>query len=140
MNLMTLLWAVFAPVTSPSHDPQNATLTITVQNVRTKTGSVRIALMKDCGKFPDCKPVQTAIMDASNGSFQKSFTLEPGDYAVAVFHDINANDKLDTKLFGIPKEPYGFSNNFRPRLSAPKFSDCRISVGAGTKAISIRVE
>ena len=53
------------------------------------------------------------------GNLQTSFNLEPGDYAVAIYHDENGNGQLDKRLFGIPKEPYGFSNNYRPRLSAP---------------------
>lgn len=103
-------------------------------------GTVRIALMKKCEKFPECKPANTAIIEAKNTAHQTSFTVEPGDYAIAVYHDVNANGQLDKKVFGIPKEPYGFSNNFRPRFSAPTFGDCKITVGDAGKAIAIRIE
>ncbi len=36
-----------------------------------------------------------------------------GNYAIALFHDKNGNEKIDTGLFGIPKEGYGFSNKSR---------------------------
>jgi uncharacterized protein (DUF2141 family) len=37
--------------------------------------------------------------------------LPAGKYAVAVFQDIDNNNKLDRWLGLLPKEPYGFSNN-----------------------------
>lgn len=51
--------------------------------------------------------------------------LEHGEYAVAVYQDKNNDSKLNTGLFGLPKEPYAFSNNFKPKFSAPKFEDCK---------------
>lgn len=35
--------------------------------------------------------------------------LNDGEYSFAIYHDINENEKLDSNIFGIPKEPYGFS-------------------------------
>jgi uncharacterized protein (DUF2141 family) len=49
--------------------------------------------------------------------------LEPGNYAFKYFHDENENNKLDTKLFIIPKEGYGFSNNAKGRFGPPSFKD-----------------
>jgi uncharacterized protein (DUF2141 family) len=34
--------------------------------------------------------------------------IKPGNYAIAVIHDENRNGELDTNMFGIPKEGYGF--------------------------------
>jgi uncharacterized protein (DUF2141 family) len=137
--LMHLL--AFAPTfVAPTHAPKKAALTVTVQNVKSKKGSIRIALMKPCEKFPECRPDDSAIIDAKSSVFEKTFDVEPGEYAIAVYHDLNANGSLDKRMFGIPKEPYGFSNNFRPTMSAPKFGDCKVVVGAGGKAISIRIE
>ena len=39
--------------------------------------------------------------------------IPPGTYAIAVFHDENANGKLDKNFLGIPCEGYGASNNVR---------------------------
>jgi uncharacterized protein (DUF2141 family) len=48
-------------------------------------------------------------------------------YSLAVFQDNNLDGILNTNFFGIPKEPYGFSQNFKPKLSAPDFEDCSIT-------------
>ncbi len=65
--------------------------------------------------------------------------LPKGNYAVAVFHDRNKNGKLDTNLFGVPTEEYGFSNNARNTFSAPSFKDASFSVD-GNKTISITIK
>lgn len=51
--------------------------------------------------------------------------LKKGDYAASVFHDANDNNIMDTKLFGIPKEPYGFSNNAKGFMGPPSFEDAK---------------
>jgi uncharacterized protein (DUF2141 family) len=49
--------------------------------------------------------------------------LLAGKYAVKVFQDINNNTKLDTGMFGIPKEPWGLSNNVKATFGPPKFEE-----------------
>jgi uncharacterized protein (DUF2141 family) len=46
---------------------------------------------------------------------------------------------LDTNLFGVPQEPYGFSNNVRPKFRAPNFEEAKIQVKE-QKYISIKLE
>jgi len=45
-----------------------------------------------------------------------------GEYAIIIFHDINKNDTMDSNSLGLPKEPFGFSNDATPGLSAPAYS------------------
>ncbi len=78
-------------------------------------------------------------MTISGESATVTFPVEPGDYAVAIYHDVNGNGKMDKNMLGIPKEPYGFSTNFKPKISAPKFTDCQITVGETAKTISIKL-
>lgn len=66
--------------------------------------------------------------------------LAPGTYAVSCFHDLNDNGELDTNFFGIPVEPYGFSNNARPKFRAPRWEEACFQVKEGGVQISIRLE
>lgn len=50
--------------------------------------------------------------------------IPAGKYAIAVFHDKNNNQEMDTNWIGIPKEAYGFSNNPTIHFRAPKFMEC----------------
>ncbi len=48
---------------------------------------------------------------------------EHGTYAVAAFHDIDANRKLKRHWNMLPGEPFGLSNNPQQYMGLPKFSD-----------------
>ena len=66
--------------------------------------------------------------------------ISPGTYAVKVFHDVNDNGVLDTNWIGIPKEPYGFSNDAMGTFGPPSFEQASFKVGAGTNAVRIRMK
>ncbi len=66
--------------------------------------------------------------------------LKAGRYAVAVFHDENANDEFDQGLFGIPLEDYAFSNNATGFLSAPSFEAASFDVTEPETKIVIRMD
>jgi uncharacterized protein (DUF2141 family) len=66
--------------------------------------------------------------------------LAPGEWAVALTQDTNDNDKLDKNFLGIPTEPYAFSNNIRPRMSAPTFQECKFMVSGPGKVVSIALK
>ena len=123
----------------PVQTANKINLTVDIQNIKALTGQINVAVFRPCDKFPSCQPVEGKRIDARNGRLQIAFEVEPGDYAVAVYHDVNNNGKLDKKMFGIPKEPYGFSNNYRPIVSGPNFDDCRITIGSAAKTIAIKL-
>ena len=50
-------------------------------------------------------------------------TINPATCAIIVFQDLNKNEKLDKNWFGIPKEPYGFSNNPPTKKGPPSFDE-----------------
>lgn len=71
---------------------------------------------------------------------RQSITLaapEPGRYAILVINDLNKNNKLDTNLIGIPKEPVGVSRNPALRFGPPHFEDAAIDLSGSGKEIVI---
>jgi len=56
--------------------------------------------------------------------------LPPGEYALSIFYDSNANGELDTNFIGIPNEPVALSNNARPRFGPPKYKDAKFTLGS----------
>ena len=130
---------LFLSISHRSPAPEKTNLRVEIQNIRVLEGNVYIALFRPGKDFPEGAPMEGKKLYAGSKSIQTTFSVEPGEYAVAVYHDENGNGKMDTRIFGIPKEPYGFSNNFKPLISAPKFSDCRFSVGNAGKVISIKL-
>lgn len=63
--------------------------------------------------------------------------VPPGEYAVMFYHDRNTNDRLDRNALGLPKEPFGFSNNARPRLGPPSYERVKFPVSGSTTTIEI---
>ena len=53
--------------------------------------------------------------------------VEPGDYAVSFIHDVDNSNDLDLTWFGMPKEPWGCSNDAPVRFGPPKFEDALIT-------------
>lgn len=64
--------------------------------------------------------------------------LPEGPLALTLFHDVNANNKLDTNVIGIPTEPYGFSNNAMGSFGPPKFEQAVLTPKAGA-VVKIRM-
>jgi uncharacterized protein (DUF2141 family) len=140
MNFLLLILSLYSTAKLPHATASKVNLSIEVTNIQSQKGAVYLALFRAGDAFPTGKPAEGKKVDIKGSSVQASFSVEPGNYAVAVFHDENGNGKMDKRVFGIPKEPYGFSNNFRPKMSAPKFSDCQIQVGNNGKAIQIEIK
>jgi uncharacterized protein (DUF2141 family) len=62
----------------------------------------------------------------------------PGEYAVAIYDDLNSNLRFDHSMFA-PLEPYGFSNDPRLFLGPPSVSAARFEAGPGETTIHIRL-
>lgn len=54
--------------------------------------------------------------------------IPSGTYAISTFHDENNNQKMDTRIFGIPKEPIGISNDAKGFMGPPKFKDAKFEL------------
>jgi uncharacterized protein (DUF2141 family) len=105
-------------------------LTITIPNVKNDQGLIQIGIYDKKENFPkEGEEFMLIIQLADAPVFAHTIeNLAPGDYAVALMHDENADGVCNLNFFGIPKEGYGFSNNVRPRLSAPSFESARVSL------------
>lgn len=121
--LSVLFWAAF--LSTP------AKLKVVVRDIKVGQGSVVLEVYDNEKSFLK-KPAAKQIARANNQNLEFSFDLPEGNYAIAIYQDINDNKKLDKGLFGIPTEPYGLSNNFRPRFSAPSFNDCKFKIAQQT--------
>lgn len=108
---------------------QNA-LTIKLTGVVSSEGYMSIGLYTSDEDFlkPD-KTYKGIFIQSIEGITKAVFENLPNDtYAIAVFHDENANAELDTNFFGIPKEPLGFSIGKLKTFGPPSFNECSFAV------------
>ena len=115
-------------------------LTVEITGMEADKGKVFLALYNSEDTFlkssKTTKGTNAIVKDGKAIAYFKG--LKKGEYAVSLFHDENDNGKMDTKIFGIPKEPYGFSNNAKGFMGPPKFKDAKFTVETN-KSISIEI-
>jgi uncharacterized protein (DUF2141 family) len=99
---------------------------VTVLNIRNSTGTVACALFESSVGFPAAflrSATNVMVIKIRNAQARCDFEDIPtGTYAIAVIHDENMNGELDTNVFGIPTEGYGFSKDAKALIGVPSFS------------------
>jgi uncharacterized protein (DUF2141 family) len=66
--------------------------------------------------------------------------VRAGEYAIAIFQDVDRNKNLKTNFVGLPTERIGFSNDVRIRFGPPSFDDAKITVENGkTKNLTVQL-
>lgn len=106
------------------------TLKVKVHGIQNTNGQIELSIYNDPKVFPEVgKTYKMVRIDPKGSEIIYEFTnLPAGDYAIATFHDENNDKECNTNLIGVPTEAFAFSNDFRPFLSAPDFSDCSFKV------------
>ncbi len=104
----------------------DATIALRIHNISVPKGSIRVAVFASEADF---KAEQNAVFSrviplTDQSDVHLRIPLDASrPHAIAVYHDINDNGKLDRSILGIPKEPYAFSNNPKSKWEAPTFSE-----------------
>ena len=105
------------------------------------SGQVMVALYDSAEAYGGAgRPVRVAAVDATGAVVEADFAgLPAGDYAAKVFHDVDGDGEMDTNPFGMPTEPYAFSNNAVGNMGPASWDRAKFSVsGATAQTISIR--
>lgn len=134
--LVPMLCAVLVSAIAHAGD-----LTLEVSVPTQRQGVVLAAVFNKAEGFPGSKPLHTASAQLVQGKAILLFAnLPKGDYAATAFLDENSNMKLDTNLFGIPTELYGFSRNARNLAGPPPFANAvfRIEDGAEQQIFDLK--
>ncbi len=104
-------------------------------------GVAKVALVNSKENYEsDGTPYKGFNYKIINNEVIQTLTLPHGEYAVKVIHDENSNDELDTRMFGIPKERYGFSNDARGSFGPPDYKDARFTLESPEQKISIQIQ
>jgi uncharacterized protein (DUF2141 family) len=117
-------------------------LTIEMLNLTSSEGQAIFVVMYSVTSHRGKAPIYTKSIVPIEQS-RARFTLHdmpPGLYSAVAYHDQNGNGKLDRHFFGMPKEPYGFSNNARNKLGIPTFEDSRFEITSSQTIQKITVK
>ncbi|MDH3695123.1 MAG: DUF2141 domain-containing protein [Gammaproteobacteria bacterium] len=97
-------------------------LTITVTGAKPNIGQAVLTLFTssdNCLKQPAVS--EAKLINNEGGAVFQLGQLKAGVYAVSIYYDENGDGKLNTGMFGIPKELVGFSNNVKGVFGPPSF-------------------
>lgn len=136
-----LLLSIITVSPLSSFAQEQGTLTVVIDNVKSEKGKMNIAVCSTPEQYlSDTNIFKAVRVKPARGETKVVFANIPyGDYAVKVYQDKNNNGKLDTGFFGIPKEPYGFSNDPKIKRGMPSFKETSFKVGSENKEITIRM-
>jgi uncharacterized protein (DUF2141 family) len=136
-TLLIVFLALFSPFTSQAVDLQ-----INVVGLRSIQGEIHFGLFNRPEAFPKGESLAGTKVKVTSGSVTVVFTdLQPGTYAVSLYHDENSNGRFDKNFLGLPQEGYGFSNDARPTLlGPPSFTQASFTVDGNQKVITITVQ
>lgn len=138
-----LFGAGTAMAQGPCTGPPSATrLYVTVENVRASQGLIALTLYADdsrrflarrgslyVGRVPARAPVTQACIHVPT----------PGTYALAIYHDADANRRFNRSAIGMPAEGYGFTNNPGTLFGLPSFRSVRLAVPRTNVSTTIRM-
>lgn len=115
-------------------------LTVVFKDTRNQDGNIYVSLHNSETTFP-MQPEKslTQNMVAAREKRMVINNIPYGEYAVAVIHDENANGKLDTYFFGIPREGVGASNN-KVGFGPPNFKDSAFMLKEPEKTITVDIK
>jgi len=130
---------------SPMPDDQDkaaADIVVQVSGLQSGEGTVSVALFQSAEDFTD-NPFKTLRQPLEQNQTEVELRfedIEAGTYAIAVYQDLDENEELNTNFVGIPQEPYGFSNNYRPTMSSPSFDKAKFTLSDSEVVQQIKVE
>jgi len=133
--------ALAAIMLSGTAPVQRTDVQLQVNGLRSAKGLVQACLTADPRTFPDCARDPDALhvtAPARSGETLVFRSVMPGNYAIALFHDENANGRMD-KMLMMPREGFGFSRDAAVRFGPPKFAAAVIAVSGPEMRTTVRV-
>jgi uncharacterized protein (DUF2141 family) len=144
-GLILALSTIMLPLSVPgdydatTFNKNAGTLNLEIKNIKNKKGKIIVTVFDNQRSFLK-KGEEIPVRISKTGNITVALDdLTYGKYAISIFHDVNNNGKLDTNFFGIPEEPYGFSNNVRPKFRAPKYTESVFAFGSEGQNINIKL-
>ena len=109
---------------------------VRVQTEQSPQGQWMVSVRNSAGK-----PLKELVIPVASSKKEQVLNLgiwKEGTYTLALYLDINKNNRLDKGLFGQPLEPYAFSNNARASFSEPSVADQRFEHPGATQVVRVR--
>lgn len=125
-------------VTTSFLSAQENKLEVEITGFKNNNGFAKVGLYNTKDSFLKQAIKSTKTEIKGKKSYAVFNNVPKGEYAVSMYHDENANNKMDTNFVGIPKEGYAASNGAKGFMGPPKYDDAKFVVAADKK-IALRI-
>jgi uncharacterized protein (DUF2141 family) len=137
MRITPLLFALVLPFAAQAGELK---LLINSSGLSGKTLFVSVHSIATDFPMNEEKAVKRSVIAMGDKTELSIPNIASGEYAVAVFADMNGNGKLDSNFIGMPKEPVAVSRDAKGRFGPPKFADAAFQVGDGVTTQTITIK
>ncbi|MFN3352240.1 MAG: DUF2141 domain-containing protein [Brevundimonas sp.] len=136
LPLMIAAAAAAAPVIA---EPSDGSLSLNL-DLGARTGRVMIALFDSRAAYDgQGAPVRQVVIDAAGDPVAVFEGLPAGRYAAKMFHDIDGDGRMGVNPFGMPVEPFAFTNNAVGNMGPADWDRAAVEVnGAVEQTIRLR--
>ncbi len=134
------LAGMITAIAPAAHAEESASLTVKVSNIAAREGVLRLGLFDENG-YESGGGLTGASIKVDGSDASATFEgLTPGEYAVKLYHDVDDNGEMNTNPFGMPTEPFAFSNNAKGRFGPAAWEAAKFEVPAGASSHDITMD
>ena len=141
--LLFALFVMFLAGTSPVASESTGILIVNINGFPSSEGFAMVALhdSEESYKGEAAAAIAKTQIKVIDQKAQAIFgNMAYGGYGVSIFHDENANGKMDKNAMGIPKEAYGFSNNAKGLFGKPDYAKVVFQLNSAETQIAINLD
>lgn len=120
---------------------QPALLEIGFSGITEPTGAIMLAVYDSEAAYNGGQPVRAVRLAVSSAAAKTQFERLPaGRYAIKAFHDVDGDGKMSVNPYGMPIEPFAFSNNAKGSMGPATWTQAAFDIvsGATVQAITIQ--
>jgi uncharacterized protein (DUF2141 family) len=133
-----LMAAVLFYPQAAAADTGKASLTLTVTNIAEHKGAISFGVFDQAGYETDTA-VNGGMIPVSGDTATMTLELPPGRYGIKLFHDVDGDGKMGMNPFGMPTEPFAFSNSAPAQFGPAKWDAAAFDVAAPATAHTIKL-
>lgn len=111
-----------------------SSLTVIVEDVRSDAGQIYVSVQTE-SEYMQQSGTAGSIEDPKKGTMKFEYDLEPGTYAVSIWHDENANGVFDREETGQPLDGWALSSG----SGGWQFDDASFKINKRDKTVRVEM-
>lgn len=121
-------------------EAETVSFELKISNIEETKGTIILGIFADEKAWKDLDATHGLEAEPSIEGSSATIELEPGEYAASAYQDLNKDGEFNRKgVMRLPGEPYGFSNNARPRFGVPGWKRVKFTVDKDSTEHTIKL-